>query len=82
MIDQGRGIPPDQLDRIFERFHQAQDVQRRDAEGAGLGLYIAKELVERMGGEIRVRSTVGEGSTFTVTVPGAPADLPASAARS
>jgi signal transduction histidine kinase len=82
VIDQGRGIPPDQLDRIFERFHQAQDVQRRDAEGAGLGLYIAKELVERMGGEIRVRSTVGEGSTFTVTVPGAPADLPASAARS
>ena len=72
VTDRGGGIPPEQLDRIFERFHQAQDVQRRGAEGAGLGLYIAKQLLDRMQGSVRVTSTVGEGSTFTVTVPRVP----------
>jgi signal transduction histidine kinase len=72
VADQGGGIPPDQIDRIFERFHQAQHVQRREAEGVGLGLYITKELAERMGGEIHVTSVVGEGSTFRVTLPAAP----------
>jgi signal transduction histidine kinase len=74
VTDHGGGIPPDQIDRIFERFHQAQQVQRREAEGVGLGLYITKELVEQMEGEVRVTSVVGEGSTFRVTIPAAPSD--------
>jgi signal transduction histidine kinase len=78
--DHGGGIAPDQIDRIFERFHQAQHVQRREAEGVGLGLYITKELVDRMEGEIRVTSVVGDGSTFKVTLPAAPSG--AAAARS
>jgi signal transduction histidine kinase len=77
VTDHGGGIAPDQIDRIFERFHQAQHVQRREAEGVGLGLYITKELIERMEGEVRVTSVVGEGSTFRVTLPGAPSDAPA-----
>jgi len=75
--DHGGGIPPDQIDRVFERFHQAQKVQRREAEGVGLGLYITKELVDRMQGQVRVTSVVGEGSTFRVTIPAAPSDAPA-----
>jgi signal transduction histidine kinase len=83
VVDHGGGIPPEQLDRIFERFHQAQDVQRRQAEGVGLGLYITKELVEQMGGEVHVSSTVGAGTTFTVTIPRVPPDpIPAPALRS
>lgn len=82
VTDGGGGIPPDQIDRIFERFHQAQQVQRREAEGVGLGLYITKELVERMDGEVRVSSVVGEGATFTVTLPAAPVGAPAPPAPS
>jgi signal transduction histidine kinase len=75
--DHGGGIAPDQIDRIFERFHQAQQVQRREAEGVGLGLYITKELVDRMDGEVHVTSVLGEGSTFRVTIPAAPSGAPA-----
>jgi signal transduction histidine kinase len=82
VVDHGGGIPPDQIDRIFERFHQTQQVQRREAEGVGLGLYITKELVDRMEGEVRVTSVVGEGATFRVTLPAAPSDAPARPERS
>jgi signal transduction histidine kinase len=67
--DRGLGIAPEQIPHIFERFHQAEDVLTREAEGAGLGLYITKRLVEAMGGTIEVRSRVGAGSTFSVTLP-------------
>ncbi len=79
VADRGVGIPRDEIARIFERFHQTDAASTRRAEGAGLGLYITKRLVEAMGGEIEVESEVGEGSTFTVRLPVTPG--PASPAR-
>ncbi len=67
--DRGPGIPRTELLRIFERFHQTEAASTRHAEGAGLGLYITKQLVEAMGGAITVSSDVGRGSTFVVTLP-------------
>jgi len=69
VADHGPGIAEDELPHIFERFHQAGEVLTREAEGAGLGLYISKRLVEAMGGTIEARSVPGEGATFTVTLP-------------
>lgn len=65
--DRGPGIPADQLPHIFERFYRGQ--ASRTGRGAGLGLAIAKELVEAQGGSIAVESAPGKGSTFTVTLP-------------
>jgi signal transduction histidine kinase len=76
--DAGPGIPPDEVQRIFERFHQTESAQTRRSEGFGLGLYITKRLVEAMGGWISVDSEVGRGSTFAVTLP-AVRNLPAPA---
>ncbi|HEY0151620.1 MAG TPA: GAF domain-containing sensor histidine kinase [Longimicrobium sp.] len=64
--DTGPGIPPDQCARIFDQFWQAD---RSGRHGAGLGLAIARGIVETHGGEIRVASTVGVGTTFTFTIP-------------
>jgi signal transduction histidine kinase len=64
--DTGPGIPPDQLPHIFGQFWQAS---RADRRGVGLGLAIAKGIVEAHGGRIWVESTVGEGSTFIFTLP-------------
>jgi signal transduction histidine kinase len=65
--DTGRGIPPDQLDRIFQPFVQV-DRHRTQAsqQGVGLGLAISRELARGMGGELAAESTVGVGSTFTL----------------
>ena len=71
--DLGPGIPPEEVPRIFDRFHQAGEVLSRETEGAGLGLYITKRLTDVMGGTIELTSTPGVGSTFTVTLPVAPA---------
>ncbi|MCJ7784113.1 MAG: hybrid sensor histidine kinase/response regulator, partial [Desulfobacterales bacterium] len=67
--DSGIGIPEDQLDRIFEKFHQVEDSLRRSIAGTGLGLPITKGLVEAHHGRIWVESEVGKGSTFTFTLP-------------
>ena len=64
--DTGPGIPPEALEHLFDRFWQAQQGDRR---GAGLGLSIAKGIVEAHGGQLRVESEVGRGSTFSFTVP-------------
>ena len=68
--DTGVGIPEDELPLIFERFHRT-DSSRADG-GAGLGLSIARQIAESHGGEIRARSTPGEGSTFTLLLPTRP----------
>ena len=65
--DQGIGIPPEHQARIFERFERA--VSDRHYGGLGLGLWIVRQIVEGLGGSIRVESAAGEGSTFTVLLP-------------
>ena len=67
--DSGTGIPADKLDRIFEPFVQLQPGRTRTHEGTGLGLAISRDLARAMHGEIAVESTVGVGSTFTLTLP-------------
>jgi signal transduction histidine kinase len=69
VADQGMGIPREDLPRIFDRFHQVGQVMTREIEGAGLGLYITKRLVEAMGGTITVASVLGQGSTFRIWLP-------------
>lgn len=69
VVDQGIGIPPQDLPRIFERFYQGQGKLHRGHAGLGLGLYIAQEIVERHGGKVWVDSVEGEGSTFHFTLP-------------
>jgi len=65
--DEGIGIAPEHLPRLFGRFERA--VSERNYGGLGLGLYITRTLVEAMGGQVHVESTLGEGSTFTVDLP-------------
>jgi two-component system, OmpR family, sensor histidine kinase CiaH len=69
VTDTGIGIPPDALGQVFERFYRADEARTRDSGGAGLGLAIARKLVDEHGGRIAAESTPGEGSTFTVTLP-------------
>lgn len=69
ITDTGVGIPADAVDHIFERFYRVDKARSRQAGGAGLGLSIVHELVERNYGTIRVHSTQGEGSCFTVIFP-------------
>ena len=68
--DRGPGIPPEQLPHVFERYFRGQAARAR-REGLGLGLYITKGLVEAHGGRIWAESRVGEGSTFSFTLPAA-----------
>jgi PAS domain S-box-containing protein len=67
--DHGLGIPRELRDKIFERFYRATDPKKRAIPGLGMGLYIVAEIVRCHGGTITVDSAVGEGSTFTVTLP-------------
>jgi signal transduction histidine kinase len=67
--DQGIGIPETEIPRIFERFHRVDNRLSRTTAGAGLGLYLAKAVVEAHGGEIWARSQPGQGSTFYFSLP-------------
>ncbi|MEL7649504.1 MAG: ATP-binding protein [Sedimentibacter sp.] len=67
--DNGVGIDKNQLDMIFERFHQVDKTLSRNAEGSGVGLSLVKSIVEKHHGEISVESKVGEGSTFRIKLP-------------
>ncbi|MBD2342534.1 response regulator [Anabaena subtropica] len=67
--DNGRGIPSDKLDSIFERFQQVDSSDSRNHEGTGLGLAICQSIVQQHGGRIWAESVLGEGSTFYLTLP-------------
>ena len=70
--DNGQGIDSEQLPHLFDRFYRGDAARRRDQGGVGLGLAIAKAIVEEHGGQITADSAgQGKGSTFTVLLPGA-----------
>ena len=66
VVDRGIGIPRDEIPQLFERFHRARNVSSRYYGGLGLGLYIAKAIVEAHRGSITVVSEEGQGATFTI----------------
>jgi signal transduction histidine kinase len=67
--DSGFGIPQRELERIFERFHRVTGAGVGNREGSGIGLALVKEFAEQLGGSVAVCSKLGEGSTFTVSIP-------------
>ena len=69
VADSGMGIPPDEVDRLFDRFFRASNARQASVPGSGLGLPTAKAIAERLGGRIEVTSTVGTGTTFSVFLP-------------
>jgi PAS domain S-box-containing protein len=74
VTDTGIGIPADQTERVFDPFVQLGRGLTTQHEGTGLGLAISRDLARAMGGDLTVESEVGKGSTFTLTLPAAPAD--------
>jgi signal transduction histidine kinase len=77
VADTGVGIPENEIPRMFERFHRIPNAAGRSYEGTGIGLSLVAELVKMHHGTIKVASTVGVGTTFTVTIPVGYAHLPA-----
>jgi signal transduction histidine kinase len=69
VADEGLGIPGAERERIFEKFYRLDPQQTQGVGGSGLGLYICRELVERMDGRLTVDSEVGKGSRFVVELP-------------
>jgi two-component system sensor histidine kinase SenX3 len=69
VTDHGVGIPPNDLGRIFERFYRVDQARSRSTGGTGLGLSIVRHVATHHGGEVRVDSVEGEGSTFTLRLP-------------
>jgi two-component system, OmpR family, sensor histidine kinase SenX3 len=76
VTDQGIGIPAGEIDRIFERFYRVDPARHRSTGGTGLGLSIVKHVAASHGGEVRVWSVEGQGSTFTLSLPRRPSDVP------
>ena len=74
--DTGTGIPTEELPHLFERFRRVEGARGRSFEGSGIGLALVQELVKLHGGDIRVRSEPGRGSTFTISIPFGTAHLP------
>jgi signal transduction histidine kinase len=68
VADTGIGIPPDELDRVFDRFYRADTSRARASGGFGLGLAIVRDLVQAMGGTVSATSAPGEGSQFRVVL--------------
>jgi two-component system phosphate regulon sensor histidine kinase PhoR len=67
--DNGPGIPPDSLDRVFERFYRVDRARSRDQGGTGLGLSIVKHIVHSHGGHVWAESVLGKGAIFHLTLP-------------
>ncbi len=67
--DRGPGIPPEEHEKIFERFYRRGSELRRETQGVGIGLSIVKHIVEAHGGRVLVQSAVGQGSRFTIEIP-------------
>ena len=76
VTDEGIGIAPHDVDRIFERFYRADQARSRSTGGTGLGLAIVKHIATNHGGRVDVTSTLGGGSTFTLRLPARPAEPP------
>ena len=76
ITDQGIGIPANEIDRIFERFYRVDPARHRSTGGTGLGLSIVKHVAASHGGEVRVWSIEGQGSTFTLSLPRRASDAP------
>jgi two-component system sensor histidine kinase SenX3 len=76
VTDEGIGIAPHDVDRIFERFYRADQARSRSTGGTGLGLAIVKHIATNHGGRVDVTSTLGGGSTFTLRLPARPPDAP------
>jgi signal transduction histidine kinase/CheY-like chemotaxis protein len=74
--DTGVGIPPEELPKVFERFHRVDVSRGRTQEGSGIGLALVRELVKLHGGAVKVSSVEGEGSVFTVSLPRGKEHLP------
>ena len=69
VADNGPGIPPADLERVFERFYRVDKSRARNPGGTGIGLAIVKHLVELLGGTVRATKAMGGGAVFTVTLP-------------
>jgi signal transduction histidine kinase len=74
--DTGMGIKPEDMSKLFSKFFRSKEVMKEQTSGIGLGLYLAKNIVERHGGKIWAQSVVGRGSTFIFTLPTDPAYIP------
>ena len=77
VLDTGVGIPAEALPKLFERFYRVENMRSRTHEGSGIGLALVQELVKLHGGTVRADSKMGEGSSFSVTIPFGFAHLPA-----
>ncbi|THG35764.1 two-component sensor histidine kinase [Glaciibacter flavus] len=82
VTDQGVGIPEEDLERVFERFFRVDEARARNTGGTGLGLSIVKHAVQNHGGDVRVWSQAGRGSTFTIRLPEAESSSTASGKES
>jgi PAS domain S-box-containing protein len=79
VADTGIGVPPQEMPRLFERFHRIENARSRSNEGSGIGLALVKELVELHGGTITADSVLGAGTTFVIRLPFGSQHLPAEA---
>jgi two-component system CheB/CheR fusion protein len=67
--DYGIGIPKEKVSKVFDRFYRVNENETKSFPGLGLGLYISYAIVKRLGGNISVKSTLGKGSEFFVSIP-------------
>jgi signal transduction histidine kinase len=69
VADQGVGIPPEEQERVFEKFFRAKNIRHMLTSGTGLGLYLSKRIMDSLGGRLTFVSTQGKGTVFTATIP-------------